>query len=137
MDNVLGFKGYKIKEIEFKTNENFYLSDSDEVDLDLDFDMEKKIVDTNLELTLTAKIFQNCEELNKPFTIKVSIIGYFKFEDNLSDEIKKNLINVNAVAILYPYLRMLISNITANGGINPIILPVVNIAKFLEKKYNK
>ena len=33
----------------------------------------------------------------------------------------------NAPAILFPYIRAYISNITALGGIAPIILPTLNL----------
>ncbi|WP_083599506.1 protein-export chaperone SecB [Caloranaerobacter azorensis] len=36
--------------------------------------------------------------------------------------------------MLFPYLRSLITTITANAGVKPIILPPININALLEEK---
>lgn len=42
----------------------------------------------------------------------------------------------NAMAILFPYLRGLVSMITSNSGREPVILPTVNLASLFEKEEN-
>ena len=39
----------------------------------------------------------------------------------------------NATAIMFPYLRNLLSTITMNGNIPPYILPIVNVSKLFSK----
>ena len=43
----------------------------------------------------------------------------------------------NAIAILYPYVRALISTYTANANINPLILPAINVNKLIENSEDK
>ncbi|HDV6065568.1 TPA: protein-export chaperone SecB, partial [Staphylococcus pseudintermedius] len=37
-----------------------------------------------------------------------------------------------AIAILFPYLRSLISDVTSKGSRAPIILPPINVHEFLD-----
>ena len=41
----------------------------------------------------------------KEYTMEISLTGFFTFrsEDEISEEVKKNLVNVNAVSILMNY----------------------------------
>ena len=39
----------------------------------------------------------------------------------------------NAIAIMFPYLRSMVSMITSSSGREPIILPTMNVAKLFEK----
>ena len=43
------------------------------------------------------------------------------------------LLEKNAVAILFPYVRAELSLITAQPGMEPIVLPVVNIAAMVDQ----
>jgi len=68
----------------------------------------------------------------KPVYVKANIIGLFHIEsDELSDEQKEVFFKVNGVAILFPYLRGLVSELTSKGSMNPIILPTMNITVLL------
>lgn len=55
------------------------------------------------------------------FFVNVSIIGEFE-----TNEVDSNLVP-NAIAILFPYLRSLVSDLTSKGNKKPIILPPINI----------
>ena len=56
----------------------------------------------------------------------VEIRGVFEADEAMIDEVFSALCNVNGPAILYPYARALFSTITAQSGVRPMILPVVN-----------
>jgi preprotein translocase subunit SecB len=70
-----------------------------------------------IDITLTGKGY---------FSISAVALGLFMFPD-LRDEIRsqKSFININAPAIMFPYVRSFISTLTANLGANfsPIIVP--------------
>ena len=40
-----------------------------------------------------------------------------------------------AIAILFPYLRAIVSTYTANANVVPVILPAMNINAYMRKKY--
>lgn len=45
---------------------------------------------------------------------------------------KEELTTKNTVAILFPYIRALVSNYTANANVPPLILPPINVSKILD-----
>ena len=57
------------------------------------------------------------------FFIKIKTVGIFTYKDG-SD---KDLLHVETFKMLFPYARALVSTVTANAGIPPIILPEINI----------
>lgn len=63
-------------------------------------------------------------------------MGVFEFEDWEDDDKNGMAIN-NATAILFPYLRNLVSTVTLNGNVPPYILPVMNIVELFKKQENK
>ena len=74
---------------------------------------------------------------NKPdeYSFEIGLTGFFEIENNqeVSEELKKNLISKNAVAILMPYLRSEVSLLTAQPGTECVVLPPFNINKMLEE----
>lgn len=76
--------------------------------------------------------------LEKPeeYSVEVQITGYCEIDD--MNPHKDMLLEKNAVAILFPYVRAELSLITAQPGMEPIVLPVVNIAAMVDQaKTNK
>lgn len=69
--------------------------------------------------------------------MSLNLEGLFKFDDGLEDIEVDSFISVNAVAILFPYLRSVISNLTINCGVQPVILPTLNISEYFKNKYKK
>ena len=64
--------------------------------------------------------------------MEVNIEGLFHLEDWEHPD-RLPLIRSNSVAILFPYLRSIVTMITANANISPYVLPVMNIAAMFEQ----
>lgn len=131
--SVLKFERYIVKKIVFETNEN-YINKNEEIELPFEFDTNTIIKDDKMEIELGTTIFQNAEENDYPFEMEVKLKGYFGVENAQSD-IK--FFEKNAIAILFPYLRALVSTYTVNANVAPILLPAMNINEYLRKKYEK
>lgn len=73
------------------------------------------------------------------YNIEISLTGYFTFNssEKLDDETKNDLINTNAVAIMMPYLRSQASLLTAQPGVDCIVLPPFNINNFINDEHKK
>ncbi|MBQ7431313.1 MAG: protein-export chaperone SecB [Butyrivibrio sp.] len=130
--SVLKYKSYVVEKIEFLNNDNFLAQDEGielKFDFDADFDMDERSND--MAVILQCHIFENAEANNYPFEMNVVLKGFFEIEGshNNIDRFKSN-----ALAILFPYLRALISSFTANANVAPIILPAININAFLDSK---
>ena len=73
-------------------------------------------------------------EKEKEYNVEISISGFFSINTNmdLSDNDIGDLINKNAVAILMPYIRSEISIITAQPGMECVVMPPINIEAMLK-----
>lgn len=60
-----------------------------------------------------------------PYDIDLEIVGKFEITDCDEKEIL-DFMNLNAVSILFPYLRSILSSLMSSMMISPIILPIVD-----------
>ncbi len=103
-----------------------------------DKELELKI-QSNISQRQDAEIYKITLIMNgnKPdeYSFEISLTGFFTIEDdpNITQELKKDLVSKNAIAILMPYLRSEVSLLTAQPGVECVVLPAFNINKMLEK----
>ena len=105
MKAILKFTGYKIINLEY----------SRDIDL-LDKD------ENELEVGVGTAISDDGEQ------------GQVKISVTALDVEKERTIAVHGTAILYPYVRAIISTITTQDSLNAIILPTVNTLNFLKNE---
>ncbi len=74
--------------------------------------------------TCRSEMTVEIQEKNEPqnFNLKVVMSGLFEFQEAPREVLHKETFNT-----LFPYVRSLITTITANAGIMPIILPLMDI----------
>ena len=93
-------------------------------DIQVGISPEGKLNQKDKSFTLTLNVVVRDDKKN--LNISLSIDGVFEYDTDSMQELLPFICN-NAPAILFPYIRAYISNITALGGISPIILPTVNL----------
>ncbi len=107
----------------------------------LGFSSEKELeleIQSNISQKQNAEIYRVTLILkgNKPeeYIFEISLTGFFSFEAEniIQEELKNTLVTKNAIAILMPYLRSEVSLLTAQPGIECVVLPAFNINKILE-----
>ena len=115
------FKGYRIERslIELKSaeiGENFSIS----------FDSKAIInkAESVFQLSLTAYIKDKEDTIN----IEVDIVSFFEFNSQIEKSQLDKLFFMNAPAIIFPYLRSYITTLTVLSGIDPVILPTLNLS---------
>ena len=72
-------------------------------------------------------IWKKKDEYN--FVVRAS--GYFQISEAVEDS--DILIQQNAIAIVFPYIRSQISLLTAQPEVDPVILPPMNIAQMVKE----
>ena len=82
-------------------------------------------------VNLSTYIFKNSIENNYPFELEIEITGFFTTTGDAVDRFK-----ANAIAIMYPYVRAIVSTYTALANIPPLILPAINVNALLEQQNN-
>lgn len=75
--------------------------------------------------TELSVLIANTEENPFPIDLHVCIVGIFELEGK-DQEYIDIFLRVNAVQILFPYLRTMVSNITSSAMMPPIVLPIIN-----------
>ena len=126
--SFLQFKKYIIENIEFDYNLEFNDDESK-----LDFSIDKEFIPLEEKvfvLKLIMEVFPAKERKVYPFNLKVTMSGFFEYEGNV--DVKQYL--PNAAAIMYPYMRSIVTSITSNANVAPLILPTINTQKLFEDK---
>lgn len=127
----LSFLGYNVKEVVFKVNDNFK-NDGKPIDIQFSLTHETITKEKRMNIELNLEVFNNMEENNYPFTMKVTTLGKFAIQgENIEN------FEINGIAILYPYLRAIVSTYTANSNIPTLILPPINVSTYIKKYKNK
>lgn len=132
--SVLRFEKYIVKEISYFANEMCLENEEIELDFDFDTNMNFDSIQKKLEIELSADIFKDSVKSNYPFEMRVSIKGYFSI-DTENSNVDIRMFEQNAIAILFPYLRAIVSTYTANANVAPVLLPAMNINAYIRKKY--
>ena len=84
--------------------------------------------DKTFELVLNLVVNDKDHNLD----LNIRIHGYFTYDGNNMDEVR-SFIGINSPAILFPYVRAYVSNITALGGMPPVIMPTLNLKRVGEQ----
>lgn len=127
-ESSLKFNNYIINNINFRRNIKF--QQKEEMPINVSIKSNIKENDTRMEVNLEVRIFEQAEEKNYPFEMLIDITGFFAITNNN----EKIDYKPNAVAILYPYVRAIVSTYTANANVPPLILPPINVNKLLNKE---
>ena len=88
-----------------------------------------------LIFTLETAIFKNTE--NRPFNIFIKAIGFFSVKDEGDIQILEEFSKINAPALMFPFVRETIADLTLKSGYPPLLLPPINIVALIEKSRNK
>jgi preprotein translocase subunit SecB len=121
LKSVLIFEKYVVNKVEFIRNENYNAEEKTKIQFAIKKQAKKN--DNKMEITLCTTVFENAKDNNYPFEMNVEITGFFAIES----EDKEINLEPNAVAILYPYIRAIVSTYTANANVNALILPPINV----------
>ena len=105
----------------------------DSASKDISFKARAKI-EQDAENQYSVTLFVSAEK-DLEYVAEVQITGYCTIDDNHPQ--KETLLNENAVAILFPYIRAELSLITAQPETDPIVLPTMNISAMFKRKSDK
>ncbi len=123
---AIKFLDYRVSKVEFYLNKTEKQSNELNVEVSSDKKVDKEL--KNMLVELNVEIGDKDES---PFFMSICLEGLFELsQDYLDYDI--NLFYSNALSILYPYVRAIVSTYTAGANIKPVILPTINIKKMLK-----
>lgn len=126
-------KGIRADELTFKLN-GIRPQNGAKMDLKPTFSRKVRRAVENEKLcfiSLTVKI-EKTEDSPKPFDLSVTLTGVFESEAKTEEE--KKAVVVGGTAVLYPYLRAAVTNLTTAALAAPIVLPVIGGVLFPEDR---
>lgn len=120
-------KKYHVDKMLFELNKTFDFTKESSIAIHPVFDRQVVPIDSNkFVTTLSVKIDPELHKSPIPFYAEIKISGKFEFNDWKHDD-RKTIAYNNSAAILFPYLRHLLSTMTMQGNMPPYTLPVMNI----------
>lgn len=132
---VINFLGYSVDKMVLEQKESVSQKKQQKrIEVKQHFNAKYDVQGNKANVTLSYNV-----DKNAPFRLEIELIGHFSFN---TDEDKSNsgfeyYLQTNAVAIMFPYLRQVLTTLTAlTNTLTPVILPTVNIAELLKQSNN-
>lgn len=128
---AITFKGYNVNKMLYMQNEKFKYHDKKLKMKEPGFVVGIEINNTEAHIHLETKIGEDKTE-EDPFYIEIKIVALFEYEN--AEKNIKEILSINTLAILFPYIRSLVSDLTSRSNIFPTyIMPTFNIIDFVSK----
>lgn len=132
MEPVIKFLGYSIEKLIYSKEALEFIEELDanneqEMSLSLQQGITEDMKKAKLSLTL------NLKDICKEIYISLQIIGNFEIMDIEDEEEINRFLAVNGTAIIYPYVRSVVSMISSLDANEAIILPTINTSSFADK----
>lgn len=124
---VINLQKYEVDEL--LISRDFTKNDHDKKKLKLDAQVGTTDDNTQGAIKLSVSLID--ENIRKK--LSATITGYFEIniEENILD-----ILYVNGTAILYPYLRSIVSIVSAIDSSEAMLLPTINVLELLAKSQN-
>jgi preprotein translocase subunit SecB len=125
---------FKIEELyfdslRFRRTPEAQLEADSEMEVEQRFGIKHSFNESRLSVNLELEISQK----SLPFILNADIVGLFSFEERPADEELSRVVHVNCAAILFPFLREAVADLTRKGGFPPLILPPVNFVEVFKQ----
>lgn len=88
------------------------------------------------DVELTVQVEPD-EEGKQPYAVVASYLGRFRFGELPEGLSKQSFIERNAAAIMLPYVREAIGNLTSRGAYGPLFLPPINVVAMLDREKDR
>ena len=124
-----------IKDLSYENPQSINLIQSDNKSSDVSLDMNALYQSYDKDcFGITLKIIcYSTFENNKLFHLELDYFGFFKIVNNINFE--KDILTNEAARLIFPFARLIIANLSQNGGSLPILLDNINFD--LIKKINQ
>lgn len=122
---ILMFQRYQIEKYHYdrKHNQLTANNEDDDYHLEVDGGISEDLKRGKITVELTLK--------TQEFNLNLCVVGYFDIKDGLEEkEIEKALV-VNGTAMVFPYIRSMVSMLTSLDSENAVLLPTINTYNLL------
>lgn len=110
--------------LEYKDNINFDPNKLEDIKINFNNQTEKFSENKKATVTLNLEIGDN--ETN-PFHINISMSSLFSWNDDFEEEIIKDFLEKNAIALLISYIRPIVASLTSSSRFPTFNLPFMDL----------
>ena len=87
--------------------------------------------------TIAVLLSASVNDKQMPFLLEIEYEGLFALNKRVSKKVVEPIAQMNCPAILFPFLRETVAEITRRGGFNPLMLPVINFVQSAKERKAK
>ena len=127
-----------LKDISFESPnvpELFFKQENNPAKLEMNIDINIKGSENNLFMVdLITKVHSKIEKDDKTvFLIESTYTGMVQYEEK-DEETKKKTLLIDVPTVLFPYVRSMVTRLTAESGFPPLSMPLVDFAELYEQR---
>lgn len=129
-ESAFQFIGYRISKIKCEIDDDFNPKDlkiSQSIDIQQNYEKERaRFVEVIMDVSI--------KDEDNSFAFFIRMKGGFLGTEDIPQDVFEKFSTVNAPAIMYPFIRSIITNYTAQANIPPVILPTINFASKIKEE---
>ncbi|MGX7329798.1 protein-export chaperone SecB [Enterococcus bulliens] len=128
---VIVFENYKLNKYNFERKDN---TDHQETTQEKEKDNVSLSVETGTTEDLkSGRVTVNVEVQNEEMKLNIEVSGFFSINVETSVDEITEFLTVNGTAIVFPYIRSMVSMLTSLDSSQALILPTINTQNLLNK----
>lgn len=124
----MSIENIRLQHLQFEMNQDFSVKDTP-VQIRYNLSIKHLYKQQKLIVYINVKSPIEDEYKNSPFYFEIVIKGEFKIIGEVEDSIINKYAKINCPAIIFPYLREALADITRRAGFPPFHLQPVNFIK--------
>lgn len=126
----------QMNELYFSKYDFVQTREDNDTEYETSFQIEYAVNNQN-DSKFRIKINTRVKNKTESVLLNLETIGVFTVDkEGVNDDIGDHLIKVNTVAIMFPFIRSQISLLTTQPGLEPILLPPININALMDSEKN-
>jgi len=122
----------KVNSLTFKSK-----SEAPQGEIPINFGISHKYKYDYKNKTIAVLLSASVNDEQMPFFIEIEYEGLFVLNKRVSKKAAEPIAQINCSAILFPFLREAVAEITRRGGFNPLMLPTINFFQAAKKREAK
>lgn len=125
----------RIPRINFQINSEYKEEEKNKLSFRTDIGIRHDFIEKNNELFLFVRLRQLSG--NVPYFFEVEGSGHFKFNITPDAKTLDAFVNINCPAIIFPYIRETVADITRRGGFPPLHVGPINFIELAKSNKKK
>ena len=123
-------EGIRLLESNFKLNLEFIPKKKEQIEISCEIKVSYKKENRSVGVIISI----SSPNKNQPFSFNTTILGMFHFSKIPEKEALERIVNINCAAIIFPYAREVVADLTRRAEIPPFHLDPVNFVRLYEER---